>query len=239
MATIDSSVLKTITHTHFSGLHQTDVLQSLKGILHNVQQTPIHKGDKGVMLTDDHGNKYLIVNDGSKGTIHGSSAGETIVGGNSANTTIVGGKGGEVLIGGSGDHQVLKAGPGGDTLYAGSGVGDKLVGGPGNDTLIVDVGSGTNATLTGGAGADTFIFRNFDTSKSFKDVITDFGKGHDVLKTEGGKFISHVDNAKGGAVVTFNDGSTVQLKGVKVSQLKIEASDGSHDGHHNDTIHHV
>ncbi|HUG59417.1 MAG TPA: type I secretion C-terminal target domain-containing protein, partial [Candidimonas sp.] len=72
---------------------------------------------------------------------------------------------------GTDGHEVLLAGSGNDTLNGGKG-NDILIGGKGNDTLI------------GGDGDDIFRWESGDqgsTSQPAKDVVTDFGNGHDKL----------------------------------------------------------
>jgi Ca2+-binding RTX toxin-like protein len=77
---------------------------------------------------------------------------------------------------------IMDGGAGNDTLWGGG----ILIGGYGNDTLTGDFIGGSSDIMTGGSGADTFVFR-YKQSRSGapeswgNDVITDFTVGVDRL----------------------------------------------------------
>ena len=89
-----------------------------------------------------------------------------------------GGRGDDVLRGGKG-RDVLFGGAGNDDLYGG-GAADELHGGSGNDKLAGGKGADT---YTGGPGADRFVFVSGDTGDK---IITDFGKGDDLIVLKAG-----------------------------------------------------
>ncbi len=66
-----------------------------------------------------------------------------------------------------------------DNMLNGAAGTDVLTGAAGADTLI---GGGGADSLTGGSGADAFLFYG---TADFKDVITDFTQGEDVIQIEG------------------------------------------------------
>jgi Ca2+-binding RTX toxin-like protein len=95
-----------------------------------------------------------------------------------------------------------------------------LDGGNGDDVLI----GRPNDTLTGGAGADTFVFnQNFG-----KETITDYNVNHDVLAFDHSLFsndtasqvLSQTHDSEAGAVIEVDQGHTVTLTGVTVEQLQ-------------------
>ena len=102
-------------------------------------------------------------------------------GSGSSHGNLIGGAGSDTLLGGAGDD-VLRGGAGNDSLHGGAG-NDHLEGGSGNDVLI---GGAGNDTLIGGDGDDIFVWKQGDAggeglALAAKDVVADFGNGHDVL----------------------------------------------------------
>ncbi|TDE36582.1 calcium-binding protein, partial [Antarcticimicrobium sediminis] len=100
-------------------------------------------------------------------TLHGWRGDDRLVG-VQGNDQIFAGKGDDILRGGA-DNDALFGRKNDDRLFGGLGD-DRLKGGKGDDTL------------TGGKGADVFIFAR----TSGADVITDFGKGEDVIEIVNG-----------------------------------------------------
>ncbi|MEH2246969.1 calcium-binding protein [Nostoc sp.] len=121
--------------------------------------------------------------------------------GNGVNNTLNGRAGNDTIDGNLGDD-ILNGEDGNDSLQGGPGT-DILNGGLGNDILIgvypgslVPPGLGENDTLTGGAGADTFVLGdalnifyddNSSTSPGFGDfaTITDFDSSQDQIQLKG------------------------------------------------------
>jgi probable HAF family extracellular repeat protein len=95
-----------------------------------------------------------------------------------------------------------------------------LDGGNGNDVLI----GGPNDTLSGEAGADTFVFN----SSFGKETITDYAVSHDVLAFDSHLFstdtasqvLSQTHDSSAGAVIAVDAHDTVTLTGVTVAQLQ-------------------
>ncbi|HEX8443752.1 MAG TPA: M10 family metallopeptidase [Allosphingosinicella sp.] len=111
-------------------------------------------------------------------------------------------------------------------------------GGAGNDILIgnqaanlLDGGRGADQ-LTGGAGADTFLFRTGDSEPGARDVIADFASGQDKISFEGFGALSFVGNAafsgKANELRYWNEGSStfvgVDANGDRNVDLLIELS---------------
>jgi len=104
-------------------------------------------------------------------------------------------------------------------LIEGSNDPDLLEGGDGDDTLI---GYAGDDTLIGGAGADTFVFGDgFD-----HDLIMDFDPDLDRVEVRSDGIATWEDilarledDEDGNAVLTLDDGSTLQFMGVSTSQL--------------------
>lgn len=106
---------------------------------------------------------------------------ERIVGTDFADT-ITGSFQNDLLFGTSGEDKIL--GGNGDDFIDGGRDGDVLDGGAGNDTIIGGTGLGLDF-MTGGAGADTFVFLSRDDSivvnRGVQDFILDFSVGEDRL----------------------------------------------------------
>jgi Ca2+-binding RTX toxin-like protein len=95
-----------------------------------------------------------------------------------------------------------------------------LVGGTGNDVLI----GGPKDTLTGGAGADTFVFNpglGKETIKDFNAQQRDVIAFDHTLFTNatGAQVISQAHDSTAGAVIVVNATDSVTLTGVTVAQL--------------------
>lgn len=116
---------------------------------------------------------YRILGYAGNDTLTGGYNNDTLEGG-AGNDLLLGRDGSDILLGGAG-IDILRGGKGNDFLYAGgdkSAAGaDQLYGGAGNDVLT----TGHNALLTGGAGADIFVFREHSDGSR----ILDFQDGVD------------------------------------------------------------
>ena len=112
----------------------------------------------------------------------------TVLRGENGNDVISSGVGSAVIEGGAGNDRLsdgldlrdrpsrLDGGTGNDLLRSPGR--DDLSGGDGRDAL--ESGGFAN-TLTGGAGADRFVYGTFDFTSIAGDTFTDFGNGRDVL----------------------------------------------------------
>ena len=121
------------------------------------------------------GNDQLFGEEGSD-SLYGGLGGDRLDGGTGWDT-IYGDEGNDFVAGGD-DSDQLYGGAGNDTIYGGSGF-DTLDGGAGNDVLVGVGVSGSSDTLTGGEGADRFVFLATDMGGEFH--LTDFTRGSDVL----------------------------------------------------------
>ncbi len=144
--------------------------------------------------------------------LRGGAGGDTMHGGRGADD-LLGGRGADALRGGAG-RDLLHGNRGEDDLQGGAGR-DRLMGGAGDDAL--DGGRGRDV-MTGGAGADTFHFARGDG----RDVITDLGRGEDVLQLEGfGSRREVMDAAerRGQDVVLDLDGGHLTLRDVDMADV--------------------
>ena len=191
--------------------------------------------------------------DGGKGDdfLHGGAGNDTIQGGFGADT-VNGGAGDDLIMGGAG-HDLLVGGGGNDTIHGGighdtihgtsgdnvlmgeagndsidSGSGNSTInGGLGDDVIFVRTVFGQDHLLTGGPGADTFVFQNATDTPDSTSVITDFELGTDRLFVQGTEILVDDDLARyadrgitfdtdeaGDMVVRFDGGDTITLRGV-------------------------
>lgn len=177
---------------------------------------------------------------GDDDTIFGGAGHDTLYGGEGGDD-ISGGKGGDVLYGGVSDDK-LYGGAGRDTLYGGvegdeifgGGAMDEIYGGSGEDQLrggkgrdLIDGGTGNDEiygsgrenslgedddTLTGGLGADTFIFDlSLEENLTDDDVITDFDTAEDRITLDGDVLVMLTDTAEGALIEQVTGGSILVL----------------------------
>jgi Ca2+-binding RTX toxin-like protein len=106
----------------------------------------------------------VILGNGGRDTINGQNGNNTLVGGFS-NDSILGGTNVDIVLGNEGDDSIFVGGAAGDTVFGGQGndlifdltLGAGLfLGNEGNDTIDGKDGADT---VTGGAGADRFHYR--------------------------------------------------------------------------------
>lgn len=121
-------------------------------------------GGKGRDFLEGGAGRDKLVGGAGADDLSGDSGADRLVAGG-GNDTVYGGDGDDSLGGGAG-ADALSGGRGADSVTGGGGD-DRVYGGRGNDRDV----------LTGGRGADTFVF----DSQSFADVITDFGAGADLI----------------------------------------------------------
>jgi len=124
-----------------------------------------------------------ITGNAAANVLRGRGGKDAIDGGNGADT-IKGNRGADVLSGGRGADRIL--GGGENDKITGNAGADTLIGGSGNDRILGNAGrdnlSGGRDMLTGGAGADTFVFTSLAQSRNNKvDRITDFNRGSDQI----------------------------------------------------------
>jgi Ca2+-binding RTX toxin-like protein len=190
--------------------------------------------------------------------------GDDILFGENGNDTLAGDLGNDTLSGGNG-KDTLSGGDGNDVLH-GDGGNDSLEGGDGNDTLFGDVGrdvltggtdEGTTGVdgsgafdpaqlivgdvLTGGAGADRFVYQSGDGV----DRIADFDQGkhgsfslseHDVLNLHltNGESIQQTTDAGGNLVLYFEatnsqvvSDSAIVLTGIGAVTITTDLNDST------------
>ena len=174
-------------------------------------------------LDGGSGHDRLFGEDGDD-VLKGGSGNDHLDGG-SGRDRLFGEDGDDVLRGGA-DNDRLDGGSGHDRLFGDDGA-DVLLGGAGNDRL--DGGAG-NDRLSGGEGRDVFVFRG-----TFgHDVITDFETSSIGRTTidrinllEAGlanyqELLSKMTQVGNDTLITVDEGSSIRLKGVKISQLGAE-----------------
>lgn len=126
--------------------------------------------------------------------------------GNAQNNRIVAGN----------EHDVLKGGAGNDYLDGGLGD-DVLSGGDGDDVLLANGGSDI---LSGGAGADIFSRSFYATNEAQHIKILDFNAVQgDLISLGQGLSYTLGSATNGNALLSLNDGSTLELLGVPAAQF--------------------
>jgi Ca2+-binding RTX toxin-like protein len=153
--------------------------------------------------------------------------GNDVMRGGGGYDVIVDHQGVNLLYGEGGDDWIISAtdqgslldgGEGDDTLFASFG-GNTLLGGAGRDILEVQEGGAIANILTGGADADTFVYRA-GVSVAANVIVTDFEDGVDHIGLRFQPFdqLTITDSAEG-AVITYYDHSPMVLAGVSASQI--------------------
>ncbi|MDX6804955.1 cadherin-like domain-containing protein [Terrihabitans rhizophilus] len=175
----------------------------------------------------DGGDGNDEINGGFGDDVINGDAGDDLLNGGSGKDTLNGGVGDDVLNGGIGNDK-LPGGEGNDELYGGIG-NDTLEGGAGDDLLNGGLGNDRlnggegDDVLTGGFRNDTFVF----SKNSGADVITDFGRGRDVIdlaELDFGDFDdvrSATTQTEDGVMISLDDGDDnfVLLEGLKLTSL--------------------
>ena len=171
-------------------------------------------GGAGNNLIEANGSGLVVLSEGSDIISVGAGTATSIVGGvgsptvfGSAGATMayynVGSAGSPVLFGGAGAETLDAAGASQNVIMWGGAGNDVLIGGSGNDTMV----SGTAATMTGGAGANSFVFFREATGGAH-DVVTDFSAADSV-------FIEGFDTAQSAGSLQAN--ASVGADGVKLT----------------------
>jgi Ca2+-binding RTX toxin-like protein len=147
-------------------------------------------------------------------TLYGGSGSDTLSAGR-GNDVLYGGSGKDVLYGSSGSNQ-LYGGSGDDTVASGT-QGSALWGGDGNDTIKTLAFKSSTHNVSGGAGADLFVFEGLRAGDgNSRTTVTDFQPGVDRFLRAGVAEDSALDAAvvsQSGAhtLVTFDTGDSVLL----------------------------
>jgi Ca2+-binding RTX toxin-like protein len=164
--------------------------------------------------------------------------------GNGYDNILAGGAGADVMIGGAGndayevtdagDVVIENAGQGEDTVYAYvdnyvlPGQVETLVlgagarAGSGNALANVLIGNSANNTLTGGGGADLFLFT---TAAAGKDVVTDFTDGVDRVVIDHHLFAdfaaiqAHAAQVGDAVVITYDSNTSLTLEHFALANL--------------------
>ncbi len=193
---------------------------------------------------------------GGDDRIYGEDGNDELRGG-SGNDYVRGGKGNDLMFGG-GNNDKLIGDQGNDTIYGGSGAdriygnkgnnelygeggadlintGDQtslVDGGAGNDTIEVRMHKGGDHTLTGGTGADEFLFIAAGKVAVSDVTITDFELGIDSFKIDGVADTTYlgiigpgaVTSAGGGAdtLLTLTTGDTILFEGITEAAFEAE-----------------
>ena len=118
---------------------------------------------------------FVAGNDGSD-ALYGGFGADTLEGGVGWDT-LRGEAGNDVLRGGT-ESDALYGGAGDDRLYGGTGY-DSLYGGSGNDVLMVTATTGFGGEMSGGTGADRFVF--VAPTGSVNYALTDFAHAVDTV----------------------------------------------------------
>ncbi len=178
-------------------------------------------------LYGDHGRDTVEGGDGADILRGGSSddkcygnTGNDFLAGDDGKDTLIGGSENDTLIGGLGEDWLV--GQEGHDVLRGGGQSDRLVGLDGNDLL--EGGHGADV-LTGGYGADRFVFG----ADTFRDVITDWEDGIDVLDYRSNFRVSAMDdlivNIRGADTMVFDRAATRDYVLIQDSAGEIDAGD--------------
>jgi len=197
-------------------------------------------GDSYTSVENITGSKFddVLTGNADDNWIFGGG-GDDNISGRAGNDSLYGADGDDIIEGGSG-ADLLSGGAGVDTvtyLHSSSGVtvdlssgagtngdahGDKIYGFENitgsyhNDRLIGDTGDneinalGGNDIMTGGGGADTFVFLNIDGLKHGSDLITDFdGTTGDRLDLSDTQYGSYADLMAEGRIIQNGNNAVI------------------------------
>lgn len=114
--------------------------------------------------------------------IWGGLGHDSLIGGD-GNNNLNGGDGQDTLRGGANDD-TLVGGAGNDLISTGRGL-DSVMAGDGDDRIEVDMTGTSSNFLTGGEGADRFVFLNAQTTGVSRASILDFDPSQDLLTING------------------------------------------------------
>ncbi|RID93370.1 calcium-binding protein [Gemmobacter lutimaris] len=177
----------------FGALHRVAAGAGSDSVTGTARADHIDGGSGADLLRGGGGNDALLGMEGND-RLSGEAGHDTLAGGagrdrldgGAGNDALAGGSGNDLLSGGSGADTLhgntgrdsLEGGADNDVLHSGAGR-SQLDGGGGRDTLYADL-SGGGHVLTGGSGADRFVFHGAGKTDS-RSVITDFDFAEDRL----------------------------------------------------------
>lgn len=151
-----------------------------------------------------------LVGSTGRDLLHGGAGADALAGGDGADR-LVGRGGDDRLMGGPG-RDTLLGGAGDDWLFSGAGR-SSLAGGVGEDVLVADL-SGGGHVLSGGRGADSFLFVPAP-GRGSRSVVADFTPGEDELILAGRRIMPDTGQATAeGTEITLAPGHVLLLEGV-------------------------
>ena len=160
------------------------------------------------------GNTFIDASQGSQSVLGGSAGNETIWGG--AGDTINGGTGNQFIDADRGSQWIL-GGSGNTTVWGGSG--DSVQGAAAGGSATVDLGAGRVS------GQQEILWDN-GTSSGGNDTVVDFSQSvgdrislNAATDNPNAVLASATQDNGGNAVLHLNDGSSITLIGVSLSQL--------------------
>jgi Ca2+-binding RTX toxin-like protein/subtilisin-like proprotein convertase family protein len=160
---------------------------------------------------------WVYDTDGGNETVHAGGGVDVIVDHQGVNW-LYGEGGDDWIISATDQGSLLDGGDDDDWLFASFG-GNTLLGGAGNDVLEAQEGGALANIFTGGADADTFVFRA-GVSVEANVTVTDFQDGidHIGIRFQPYDQLTISDSAEG-AVITYFGYSPMLLAGVSASQI--------------------
>lgn len=203
-----------------------DVISAVRGL--NVMygedgSDSITGGSDADTIDGGSGNDLLSGGPGAD-VILGGLGHDSLIGGD-GNNNLNGGEGQDTLIGNAG-NDTLVGGAGNDLIRTGTGV-DYVMAGDGDDRIEIDMSGTSSNFLTGGAGADRFVFMNAQSPGVSRASITDFDVSQDILIINGYTGYAAISSTKSfvslqdvgdDAVLRFGEGIYV-FKGLDASDF--------------------
>jgi Ca2+-binding RTX toxin-like protein len=191
--TIDASAVLTATGvTIYGGTGASDPTDGADSITGSSGSDAIYGNGGNDTINGGAGGQDSLYGGAGNDAMTGGDTGTVIYGGAgsdaitaTAASTIYGGSGvsdptdGADVITGSGLADSIYGNGGNDSIASGGGA-DNIFGGAGDDTITAS-GAAANATLTGGDGADVFVFSETGSDTATLPTVTDFTTGTDHL----------------------------------------------------------
>ncbi len=179
--------------------------------------------DSITTLTTDANGKTVTQGD----DIVMAGAGDDVIKTEGGADLVFGGDGNDKIYGVKG-HNTLFGDAGNDKIYVGRHTSSGH-GGDGDDLLYAHINKGADHILSGGAGADTFIFAGANTIKTSNVTIEDFNRHEDTLIIDSTEIdfnalepgMSFTLNDDNDAVLHFSDDETITFTGNNLADLGI------------------